>query len=359
VPLQGRLSLTVAIAVGLLAVSLGGQQTQAPLPNPPAPAPSPDVLRFKSGVDLVNVTATVSDSTGRFVPGLRKEDFTVFEDDQPVEITNFSPERVPVSLGVILDTSGSMAGPKLQEAQSALYRFLYDLLGPQDEIFLYRFSNFPVLLQGWTTDRSRLSRALSTIAAGGGTAMYDAVAEAMPLAQQGRNVKKALVVISDGNDTSSRTSIRQLKQMIRESEVLVYAVGIDGESEQTYRRPPQQTQPPPRLPFPFPFPPTRGRPRFQVFGSPGGTRRAQGPNRDRVNASALREMTDDSGGRTEIVRDATDLNPATAAIADELSRQYYLGYQAAAKKDGRWHSIRVEVRGGTYVVRARKGYVAS
>ena len=70
-------------------------------------------------------------------------------------------------------------------------------------------------------------------------------------------------------------------------------------------------------------------------------------------------MTDDSGGRTEIIRDATDLNPATAAIADELSRQYYLGYQAAAKKDGRWHSIRVEVRGGTYVVRARKGYVAS
>ena len=70
-------------------------------------------------------------------------------------------------------------------------------------------------------------------------------------------------------------------------------------------------------------------------------------------------MTDDSGGRTEIVHDATDLNPATAAIADELSRQYYLGYQAPEKKDGRWHSIRVEVHGGTYVVRARKGYVAS
>src|SRR6185369_6657726 len=117
---HGRLSLTVAIAVGLLAVSLGGQQTPAPLPNPPAPNPNPEVLRFKSGVDLVNVTATVSDSTGRFVPGLRKEDFTVYEDDQSVEITNFSPERVPVSLGVVLDTSGSMAGPKLQEAQTAL-----------------------------------------------------------------------------------------------------------------------------------------------------------------------------------------------------------------------------------------------
>ena len=250
--LNGRLSLTVAIAVGLLAASLGGQQ-------PPGQDPSPDVFRFKSGVDLVNVTATVSDSTGRFVPGLHKEDFTVYEDDRPVEITNFSPERVPVSLGIALDTSGSMAGVKLQEAQAALNRFLYDLLGPEDEIFLYRFSNFPVLLQGWTTDRQRLSRALSTISASGGTAMYNAVAEAIPLAQRGQNLKKALVVISDGNDTSSRTSIRELKQMIRESEVLVYAIGIDGDSEPTYRRPPPR-MPPPRLPFPrpFPFPPIRG-----------------------------------------------------------------------------------------------------
>jgi Ca-activated chloride channel family protein len=357
VQIQGRLSLTTAIAVGLLAVSLAGQQPPAPLPKPPAPSPTPD-LTFKSGVDLVNVTATVSDSTGRFVPGLRKEDFTVYEDDHPVEITNFSPERVPVSLGVVLDTSGSMAGPKLQEAQTALNRFIYDLLGPNDEIFLYRFSNFPVLLQGWTTDRQRLSRALSTITAGGGTAMYDAVAEAIPLTQQGHNLKKALVVISDGNDTTSRTSIDQLKQMIRQSEALVYAVGIDGESEATYRRP-QQQMPPPRLPFPFPFPP-RGRGRFQVFGGGQGTSgRRPGSSTDRVNVTALREMTDDSGGRTEIVYNATDLNPTTAAIADELSRQYYLGYQAPEKKDGRWHSIRVEVRGGTYTVRARKGYIAS
>ena len=83
------------------------------------------------------------------------------------------------------------------------------------------------------------------------------------------------------------------------------------------------------------------------------------PGNDRVNVAALRDITDDSGGRTEVIRDARDLNPATASIADELSKQYYLGYQAPGKKDGRWHSIRVEVRSGRYVVRARKGYVAS
>ncbi len=82
-------------------------------------------------------------------------------------------------------------------------------------------------------------------------------------------------------------------------------------------------------------------------------------NDDRVNVAALREMTDDSGGRTEIVRDPRDLNPATASIADELSKQYYLGYSPLAKRDGRWHSIRVEVRNQSYKIRARRGYMAS
>ena len=92
-------------------------------------------------------------------------------------------------------------------------------------------------------------------------------------------------------------------------------------------------------------------------GSGGGYRR--GMSDDRVNVVALRDMTDDSGGRTEIIRDPRDLNPATASIADELSKQYYLGYLSSGKKDGRWHSIRVELRNRTYRVRARKGYVAT
>src|SRR5204862_2435892 len=119
-----------------------------------------------------------------------------------------SAERVRVSPGSALDTSGSMAGEKIQAAQTALDRFLYDLLDLQDEVFLYRFSNYPTLLQGWTTDHQLISRALGRIAPNGGTAMYDTVAEAIPLAERGTNRKKALLVISDGNDTSSRTSVR-------------------------------------------------------------------------------------------------------------------------------------------------------
>ena len=101
------------------------------------------------------------------------------------------------------------------------------LLDPEDEVFLYRFDSNPMLVEGWTRDKRRLSMELGRLQPRGGTALYDAVAEAVPLAQSGRNRKKALVIISDGNDTSSRTDVLALKQMIRETEVLVYAVGID------------------------------------------------------------------------------------------------------------------------------------
>jgi hypothetical protein len=110
--------------------------------------------------------------------------------------------------------------------------------------------------------------------------------------------------------------------------------------------------------------PPRGGATPPIFGrqppSGGGGGYSRGrPNDDRVNIIALRDMTDDSGGRTEIIRDARDLNPATASIADELSKQYYLGYPSSGKKDGRWHTIRVELRNRMYRVRARKGYIAS
>src|ERR1019366_3070645 len=168
-----------------------------------------------------------------------------------------------VSLGIALDTSQSMSGEKIQAAKSALERFLTDLFGPDDEFFLYRFSDGPVLLQTWTSDRGLLSRALNRVVPSGRTAMFDTIADAVPLAQAGKNRKKALVVISDGNDTTSTTTIREVKQLIHESEALVYAVGIDCGAEGTDRLPqadPTRPQPQRRgpLPLPFPFPPGRG-----------------------------------------------------------------------------------------------------
>ena len=339
---------------GALAVVVGSSVTLVAQTPERQPSDQGGSFKFKSRAELINVTATVSDRNERFVAGLRREDFTLHEDGAPQPITHFSDERVPVSLGLVLDTSGSMEGEKWQAAREAIDRFL-DLLGPDDEVFLYSFSNRTTLLEEWTTDRTRIVRALSRIEPRGGTAMYDAVAEAVPIAQSGSRRKKAIVVISDGNDRNSSTDVRSLRSLIRETEVLVYAVGIDGESEPTLTNPRVQI---PRLPWPFP-PPGRNPPQYPRQPQPRYPRMPGGGNDDRVNANALREMTDDSGGRTEVVRSARDLGPVAAGIADELSRQYSLGYVPAAPKDGRWHSIALNVRNRDYLVRARKGYVAT
>ena len=313
-------------------------------------------FRFRSGIELINVTATVTDGAGRFVPGLRQTDFLVYEDDRLVDITHFSAERVPVSLGIVLDTSGSMAGEKIATARTAIERFLDKLPNPEDEVFLYRFANAVDLLQDWTVDRATVGTTLRYVRANGGTAMYDAVMEAVPKAQQGRHRKKAIVLISDGDDTSSRAGIRDVRAVVRETEVLIYAVGIDGPDERRMR-----VQPPdfPPRPIPFPIPgrrrPGRAWPALPQLLPPLGGIRIDG----RLNIRALREITDDSGGRTEIVRSAQDLSPATASIADELSQQYYLGYASPGHRDGGWHTLRVETRDGSLRVRARRGYVAA
>ena len=355
---MGHLCRAIAVAVAAFAVSLHGQQS----PSSPPPPERESTVQFRSGVELINVTATVSDVEGRFVAGLRQDDFLVYEDDQVQTVTQFSSERVPVSLGIALDTSQSMSGDKMREARSAIDGLLAALAEPLDEFFLYRFSNRPALVYGWMSDRGAISRALATAVPAGQTALYDAIADAIPLTKQGRNRKKALVVISDGNDTSSQHRVEDVRQRIRESETLVYAIGVDCDGPPFGRSPLQQRRGPGRLPIPFPFPPGDGRRRPNwPPPSPSGpirrgdVQRCSAP----VDAGALRDLTDASGGRTAIIRDPRELQTATTSVADELSKQYYLGYPASEKKDGRWHAIRVEVRDHQYRVRARDGYVAS
>ena len=322
--------------------------------------PQEQGFSFRSNVDLINVTVTVTDQNGHFVSGLTKDDFEVYEDGKLQPTSHFDAERVPVSLGLTVDTSGSMVGDKWDAALAALDRFLNDLLGSQDEVFLYRFSERPELLQPWTSDRRGTGRKLAGVQPKGGTAMYDAVASAIPLAQRGTKRKKALVVISDGNDTSSQMRVTELTRLIQESEVLVYAIGIDASGSgpsAPYRSssPAQKVNAPP-VPAPFP-----GRKAPAPPPSPAPTRstppRGSGSG-DRVNVDALRAMTDDSGGRTEMIYSAQDLEPATAGIASELSQQYFLGYSSPAPKDGKWHTIEVRVKKGSYLVRARRGFIA-
>jgi VWFA-related protein len=366
-PRRGYALMTIGTAASLVWLAgLAAQESQ-------------DRYRFRTGIELINVTATVTDASGRFVRGLTQADFRVYEDDQPIEVTHFSAERVPVSLGIVVDTSASMTGQKIEAARHALDHFLFDLLGPEDEVFLYRFDTRPHLVEGWTTDRNRIREQLARIRPDGATALYDAVAEALPLLDSGRHRKKALLVISDGIDTNSVTDLHSVKQLIHQSEALVYAIGLGEQTtitplNQKNRRDEsiryQRRRP---IPMPIPMPGPRMPPRNPpVPGAPppGSSWPPKTPDeepddakirsdRDRVDLAVLREITDDSGGRTELLRQSGDLDSATSRIADELSRQYYLGYPSHGYRDGRWHTIRVEVRDPSLRVRARRGYMAA
>jgi Ca-activated chloride channel family protein len=322
-----------AIIAGVLVAGVGtrAQQSVQTTPNPE--------FQFRTSVDLINVTATVTDSQGRFVPGLRMEDFEVFEDGRLQKISQFDSERVPVSLGIVLDTSGSMAGEKMASAQAAVRRFLDELLGPQDEVFLMRFDSRVSVLSDWTENRAAVSRRVGSITPAGGTALYDAMSDAVPLGEQGTRRKKALVLISDGNDQNSSTDVDTVQRQIRESELLVYAIGIDSQPESV-------SQAIGRIILQFPR-----------SGSSGPRSSRPSPAGERLNEGVLRSITDDSGGRTEIIRNARDLDAATAGIASELSRQYFLGYSTSSPRDGRWHTIDVRVKRGNYTIRARKGFI--
>lgn len=274
------------------------------------PRPHPG---FRAGVDVVSVTATVLDAGGRLVTGLTAGDFVVYDDSQEQAITQFSNERAPVSLGILLDVSDSMTGKRIDDARAALDRFLGEWLDQEDEAFVGVFNHRPRMIASWTLRPAQLRGVLDGVIPTGGTAIYDAIAQAVSKFPSRTHQRAAIVVISDGADTASDADLRSLRATLRRNEAFVYAVAID--------------------------PPERRR------------------INTAVDPAALRAITDDSGGFTEIVRDTSELGPATQRIADELNNQYLLGYVSPHPDDGRYHSVRVRTKNPEYRVRSRKGYV--
>ncbi len=291
-----RAVILVALAAGAGAVLA---QAQAP---------------FRSSIELTVVTATVRDAGGRLVTGLPRDVFEVFEDGERQPITQFTHDRVPLGLGLLLDTSESMYGERIRAARAAAERFLFDLLAPADEFFVLAFNHEPHILTGWTQTPAIVRQALDAIHPLGGTAIYDAVRSALPLVARRTRERAALVVISDGADTASDITLRELGSALLRSDTFVYAIAVDAPDRQ--------------------------------------------PNHTAVNPAALSEITNQSGGYTEIVHVPADLDGATARIAEELNSQYVIGYSSPHPGDGQYHSIRVRVTGGEYHVRARNGYVA-
>jgi Ca-activated chloride channel homolog len=287
------------VAVLLLAGSLAAAQQKAPL---------------RSSIEVTVVTATVRNADGKLVAGLPKEAFEVYEDGERLPITQFTNERVPLGLGLLLDISDSMFGRRIKDAESAVERFLLELLDSRDAFFVMAFNHEAHILFGWKTDPSGVHDALAKLQPNGSTAIYDAVVAALPYLEHRPRERAALVLITDGADTASDMSLRDLRPALVRSDAFVYAIAIDTPEPQ--------------------------------------------PISKRVNVDTLNEITGESGGRTEVVRSTADLAPATASIADELNNQYVLGYSSSHPGDGQYHSIRVRAVNPEYHVRARTGYVA-
>ena len=311
---------------------------------------------LKLDVRLVNVVATVSDAAGKHVPNLTADDFTVFEDGVPQKIAHFSQDRdVPVSVGILLDTSGSMA-TKIHTATEAIERFINNVHA-DDDIFLMTFAGKVSLEQDFTSDRKRLSRALNSLRISGGTLLFQALETAIEKVHKGRHDKRAVLVLSDGYDSSSRrTSLDKVLTDIRQAEVLVYGLGT---GMTTYADPTEH------VPFTLPneVSVTRGpsaitNPRAQVSRGRG----AQLPaSLTGVNMAVMKQFAESSGGAAFLLSETfvndgrSEIDQVLSMIADELRGQYTLAYYPSAPDNGRFHTIRVTTRGG-HTVRTRNGY---
>jgi VWFA-related protein len=268
---------------------------------------------FKSAVRLTTVTATVTDAEGKLVRDLPRDRFEVFEDGAPQTVTQFTSERVPVSLGILLDASDSMYGRRIADARGAIDHFIADLLDAADEYALLVFNHEQQLLTPWTADRARALAMLSPVRPWGSTAIYDALMAAIPLADTRHNQRAALLVVSDGADTASDMTLRDVRGSLLRSDLFVYAIGIDSADRRAINAP--------------------------------------------VSAATLAQITDQSGGRTRVVHDSSEVSTALEQIAEELNAQYLIGYTSPHPGDGKYHTIRLHVSGGQFRVRARSGYV--
>jgi Ca-activated chloride channel family protein len=297
--------------------------------------------QMRIDVRLVNVVATVTDLHGRSIPNLSVDDFVLEEDGKPQQITHFSQDQnVPVSVGILLDTSGSM-DRKIKTAVEAVERFSRRI-HQNDEIFLITFSGRSVLRQDFTDDREKLSQALRHVNATGGTALYDALTDGLTKIHAGRHNKRAILLITDGQDTASTAKLDDVLQSIRQSDVLIYPVGISG---LTYAKD------------------------WETFKAgtfsallPLKTARAAQTKRDEVDLNVIRAFAENSGGRAFLLAESLinrggQIEKVLDTIADELRSQYTLGFYPARPDDGRYHFLRVRSRFGN-VVRARRGYLA-
>jgi VWFA-related protein len=257
--------------------------------------------RIRVDTTLVQINVTVTDPLNRFVTGLEKEHFKLFEDKVEQKILDFSSEDAPLSIGLVFDTSGSM-GPKLQKSRQAAVQF-FKTANAEDEFFLIEFNDHPELVVPFTADTGEIQNRLEFAQSKGKTALLDGVYMAMNQMKKARNPRKAILIISDGGDNNSRYTESEIKNAVREADVQIYGIGI-----------------------------------FEPIGSRGRTPEEQG------GPGLLSEVAELTGGRSYNVENLNELADIAAKIGIELRNQYVLYYSSTNQaRDGKYRHVNVKL----------------
>jgi VWFA-related protein len=279
--------------------------TPVAIESRPSPASVPKATSRPSNIridkTLVLINVTVTDPLNRFVTGLEKEHFRLFEDKIQQDITQFSSEDAPISIGLVFDTSGSM-GSKLQKSRQAAAEF-FKTANPADEFFLVQFNDRPELSVPFTTDTDKIQSTLTFTQSKGRTALLDSVYLAMHEMKKAHNPRKAVLIISDGGDNSSRYTETEIKNAVREADVQIFAIGI-----------------------------------FESMGNRGRTpEESSGPG-------LLNELAEQTGGREYAVENIAELPDIAAKIGIELRNEYILGYTPRNReRDGKYRKVQVKL----------------
>jgi Ca-activated chloride channel homolog len=302
-----RATLLCALAAGLLLLVRTSAPAQQPVND------QDDVPVFKSGTELVDLHVSVMDKNGKLITDLPESAFKVTENEVEQPIKNFRREDVPVSMGILIDNSGSMRDKRQKVAAAAKALILAS--NPQDEDFIVNFNDDAFLDQPFTSDVKKLSSVLDKLDARGGTAMRDAIRMSIAyMKEKGTREKKVLLIVTDGNDNMSEILPDQLMREVRESDVLIYSIGLLNEEE---------------------------------------------PRDAAAAKKALRALAEASGGLDYYPKDLSEVEKITPQVAHEIRNQYLLAYSPTnTALDGTFRRIKVTVKGYTNV-RARNGYYAT
>jgi Ca-activated chloride channel family protein len=299
-----------AQTLGLVTIITAALAQQAPvdikprIKGPVGPAAETSIDRkanIRVDTTLVLIPVAVTDPMMRFVTGLDKENFKVYEDKIEQVVTQFSSEDAPLSVGIVFDTSGSM-GDKLNKSRQAVAQFM-KTANPQDEFFLIQFNDRPELMVPFTAATEEIQNRLVFTQSKGRTAMLDGVYMAMNQMKKAHNPRKAILIISDGGDNSSRYTESEVKNAVKEADVQIYAIGI-----------------------------------FEPMSSRGRTpEEMSGP-------SLLGEITEQTGGRHFAVDNLAELPDVAAKIGIELRNEYVLGYTPKnLARDGKYRRVQVRL----------------